>query len=249
MEKATIIRTELVPIHSVTRHPENARKGNVARIEDSLRAHGQYAPVVVHEQSGYILKGNNTHRVLQEKIGAAEILATFVSCTEAQARAILAVDNRTSDDATYDDSALLALLEQVEADGNLAAAGYGQADIDDLTALLEENAEPDPEFMNLGGDTEWPTDDKALTAPPAQVSTASGMEPARKLEDLGRDYASRASRALQLIYPLDQFSWAVEKLSKIGEDFELDNNNNADVVLSLIARYTGEDPPEPPEAA
>lgn len=245
MEKATIVRTELVPIHSVTRHPENARKGNVSRIEDSLRAHGQYAPVVVHEQSGYILKGNNTHRVLQEKIGAAEILATFVSCTEAQARAILAVDNRTSDDASYDDSALLALLEQVEADGNLAAAGYGQADIDDLTALLEESAEPEPEFMDLGGDTDWP-EDKTSDAPPAQVSMASGMEPARKLEDLGRDYAARASRALQLIYPLDQFSWAVEQLSKIGEHLGLDNNNNADVVLALIARYTDEDPPEAP---
>jgi hypothetical protein len=243
MEKATIMRTELVPIHSVTRHPENARKGNVARIEESLRAHGQYAPVVVHEQSGYILKGNNTHRVLQEKIGAAEILATFVSCTEAQARAILAVDNRTSDDASYDDAALLALLEQVEADGNLAAAGYGQADIDDLTALLEEGAEAEPEFLNVADDE---PDPDRLTTPPPKVAMASGMEPARKLEDLGRDYAARASRALQLIYPLDQFSWAVEQLSKIGEDLGLDNNNNADVVLALIARYTEEDPPEAP---
>jgi len=245
MERATIVRTELVPIHSVTRHPENARKGNVARIEESLRAHGQYAPVIVHDQSGYILKGNNTHRVLQEKIGAAEILATFVSCTEAQARAILAVDNRTSDDASYDDTALLALLEQVEADGNLAAAGYAQADIDDLTALLEESVEPEPEYLNTDDDP----DPARLSAPPPQVSMASGMEPARKLEDLGRDYAARASRALQLIYPLDQFSWAVEQLSKIGEDLGLDNNNNADVVLALIARYTEEDPPDAPEAA
>jgi hypothetical protein len=245
MEKATIVRTELVPIHSVTRHPENARQGNVARIEESLRAHGQYAPIVVHEQTGYILKGNNTHRVLQEKIGSPEILATFVSCTEAQARAILAVDNRTSDDASYDDTALLALLEQVDADGNLAAAGYGQADIDDLTALLEESTEPEPEFLN----TDDEPDPDRLTAPPPKVAMASGMEPARKLEDLGRDYATRASRALQLIYPLDQFTWAVEKLSKIGEDLGLENNNNADVVLALIARYADEDPPEPPEAA
>jgi len=244
MEKATIVRTELVPIHSVTRHPENARKGNVSRIEESLRAHGQYAPIVVHEQTGYVLKGNNTHRVMQEKLGSAEILATFVSCSEAQARAILAVDNRTSDGAAYDDAALLALLEQVEADGNLAAAGYGQADLDDLTALLEENAEPEPEYLDVASAAADPLD-----APGPQVSMASGMEPARKLEDLGREYAARASRALQLIYPLDQFSWAVEKLSKIGEDLGLENNNNADVVLALIARYTDEDPPEPPEEA
>lgn len=243
MEKATIVRTELVPIHSVTRHPENARKGNVARIEDSLRAHGQYAPIVVHEQTGYVLKGNNTHRVLQEKLGASEVLATFVSCSESQARAILAVDNRTSDGASYDEMALLALLERTEADGYLSATGYAQADIDDLTALLEEAAEPEPEPLapHLADDT--PPD-----APP-QVSMASGMEPARTLEDLGKEYAARASRALQLIYPLDQFSWAVEKLSKIGEDLGLENNNNADVVLALIARFTDEDPPEPPGEA
>lgn len=242
MEKATIVRTELVPIHSVTRHPENARKGNISRIEESLRAHGQYAAVVVHEQTGYVLKGNNTHRVLAEKIGAAEILATFVSCTEAQARAILAVDNRTSDGASYDDAALLALLEQVETDGNLAAAGYGQADLDDLTALLEESAEPEPEYLNT-------ENTGSGEDPPPQMSMASGMEPARTLEDKGWDYAARASRALQLIYPLGQFSWAVEQLSKIGDDLGLDNNNNADVVLALIARYTDEDPPDAPEEA
>lgn len=237
MEHAKILRTETVPIGSVTRHPENARKGDTARIERSLRDHGQYAPIVVHEPTGYILKGNNTHRVMAEVIGRSEILATFVSCTEAQARAILAVDNRTSDGAGYDDAALLALLETVDAEGNLTLAGYDTHDLDDLSALLEEQAPPVPDAL-LGQ-----TPDPGPAAAP-RVELGSGMQPAKALTELGKDYDARASRAVQLIYPLDQFSWAVDHLTKLAEKWGLDSN--ADVVLYLITDAVGEDAPPPP---
>lgn len=238
MEHAKILRTETVPIGSVTRHPENARKGDTARIERSLRDHGQYAPIVVHEPTGYILKGNNTHRVMAEVIGRSEILATFVSCTEAQARAILAVDNRTSDGAGYDDAALLALLETVDAEGNLTLAGYDTHDLDDLSALLEEQAPPPGPDALLGQ-----TPDPGPNAAP-RVELGSGMQPARSLAEKGMDYDARASRAVQLIYPLNQFTWAVGHLTKLAEKWGLDSN--ADVVLYLISDAVGEDEPAPP---
>lgn len=238
MEHATILRTETVPIGSVTRHPENARKGDTARIERSLRDHGQYAPIVVHEATGYILKGNNTHRVMAEIIGRSEILATFISCTEAQARAILAVDNRTSDGAGYDEAALLALLETVDAEGNLTLAGYDTHDLDDLSALLEEQAPAQDE--GLLGPTPDPGPD---TAP--RVELGSGMQPAKALTELGKDYDKRASRAVQLIYPLNQFTWAVDHLTKLAEKWGLESN--ADVVLYLISDAVGEDEPAPPD--
>lgn len=238
MEHAKILETKTVPIGSVTRHPENARKGDTARIERSLRDHGQYAPIVVHEPTGYILKGNNTHRVMAEVIGRSEILATFVSCTENQARAILAVDNRTSDDAGYDDAALLVLLETLDAQGDLTHAGYDMHDLDDLSALLEESAEPPPEQELLG-----PTPDPGPGAAP-RVELGSGIQPARSLADKGRDYDARASRAIQLIYPLNQFTWAVEHLTKLAEKWDLESN--ADVVLYLISDAVGEDEPAPP---
>lgn len=237
MEHAKILRTETVPIGSVTRHPENARKGDTARIERSLRDHGQYAPIVVHEPTGYILKGNNTHRVMAEVIGRSEILATFVSCTEAQARAILAVDNRTSDGAGYDDAALLALLETVDAEGNLTLAGYDTHDLDDLSALLEEQAPPVPDAL-LGQ-----APDPGPAAAP-RVELGSGMPPAKALTELGKDYDARASRAIQLVYPLNQFTWAVNHLTALAEKWSLESN--ADVVLYLISDAVGEDEPAPP---
>lgn len=139
MEHATILRTESVGIETVQPHPMNARRGDVSKIEQSLRQHGQYVPIVVHDATGHILKGNHTHRVMREKLGRSHILATFVSCTEEQALAILAVDNKTTDGAGYDDESLLALLEQLNGSDMLGAAGYLESEMDDLVALLEEN--------------------------------------------------------------------------------------------------------------
>lgn len=235
MEHATILRSELVSIDSITRHPENARRADVATLEASLREHGQYAPVVVHEQTGYILKGNNTHRVMAEKLGLTEINATFVSCTEAQARAILVVDNKSTDEASYDETALLSLLETLDADGLLAASGFNQTDLDDLTALLEE-AVPEPEEMLGGGDT----GEEPSAAP--RVDVGSGMQAAKSLNELGAEYDARASRSMQLILPLKQFVWAVDQLGKIAAEFDVDNN--ADAVLQLISHHTGAEIPD-----
>jgi len=138
MEKARIVRTELVPIGSVQPHPENARRGNMQRIERSLRENGQYRPIVVDEATGYILGGNHTFRVARDKLGWGHIEATFVQCTEARARAILAVDNSSSDDATYDDDALLTLLDRIAEDNLLPAAGFDVADLDDLRLTLAD---------------------------------------------------------------------------------------------------------------
>lgn len=148
MQHVTILRTELVGIDSISTHPENARRGNVSRIENSLREHGQYAPVIVHESTGYILKGNHTHRVMKEKLGKPHILATFVRCTDEQARAVLAVDNKTTDGGEYDDLALLELLEKLDDTDMLAAAGYEQAEygalLEQIEALGAAVPEPDP---------------------------------------------------------------------------------------------------------
>jgi ParB-like chromosome segregation protein Spo0J len=136
-DQATVRRTETVPIESVRPHPRNARKGDARRIERSLRAHGQYKPIVVHEETGHVLVGNNTWRIAREKLGWDKIHATFVSCTDAKALEILAVDNRTSDGATYDNGALLELLDDISKSGSLAAAGYGTNDHAALIARLE----------------------------------------------------------------------------------------------------------------
>lgn len=143
-DRVAVLRTATVAMSSVRPHPQNARRGNAARIEKSLRAHGQYKPIIVHQESGHILAGNNTWRVANEKLGWDKIEVTFISCSDRQALEILAVDNRTSDDAGYDNEALLALLDDIAGSGgSLLAAGFSAADRDELADALERAATED----------------------------------------------------------------------------------------------------------
>lgn len=236
MEQATILRTETVEINSIHTHPKNARKGNTQVIEKSLREHGQYAPVIVHEPTGYILKGNHTHQVMRDKIGASHIEATFVNCTEERALAILAVDNKSSDGAGYDERGLLALLEELDGTGLLGVSGYETDDLDDLLAKFEEDlpdVEEETEPPLLGESRKQP--DGAATAP--TVDTASGIQPAKSLAELGKQYDQQATRMMLLNYPIKQFTYAVEKLGELAEKHGFDNN--ADTILKLISDATG----------
>lgn len=230
MEHAKILRTDLVSIQAISRHPENARRGDTKRIEASLRNFGQYAAVIVHEQSGYIVKGNNTHRVMADVLGRTEILATFISCTENQARAILAADNRTTDNASYDDLALLALLETLSAAGDLPVTGFSNNDMDELAALLEP--EPDPELLTIDEENEG-------AAP--HVATANGAQASGAAEHV-RAYDRRASRTLHLILPLAQYPWLVKHLDNLQAEYKEDNFS--DTVLRMAAELTGEDVPD-----
>lgn len=147
-ELASVVSTETVPIDAVTPHPANARKGDLNRIAASLREHGQYQDLVVQESSKYILAGNHRWRAAKDKLGWTHVSVKWVRCSDAKALQILAVDNRASDGASYDDGALAELLQELDADGALAAAGYATSDLDDLLAKLEEDepvALPDPE--------------------------------------------------------------------------------------------------------
>lgn len=239
MEKATILRTELVSITSVTRHPDNARKGDTARIEASLRAHGQYAPVVVHEPTGYIVKGNNTHRVLADVMGRSEIMATFISCSEPQARAILVADNRSSDDATYDETGLLALLEQTERDGLLGVTGYSQADLQDLGSTLDALADLEDEPDPFDEDEEQDHVRKMDSAP-SIVDRSDASKPNDSLGARAQEYDENPTRALNLIFTLDQYQWVTKHLRNLSEDFE---GGYAEAFLHLVGDAVDESPP------
>lgn len=224
MEHATITKTETVPVGELKSHPDNARRGNVAAIAESLRANGQFRPIVVQQSTGYILAGNHTYRAAVDKLGWTHIQATFVNCTDARARAILAVDNRSSDQAGYDDQALADLLQQLEQDDLLTVAGYHTDDLDDLLAKLEENTQLNPEEND---NEETFTDD---------------VKEAKSLSDKADAYDAQTSRMVVLNYPIKQFSYVIMQLEALAEEHHLDNN--ADVVLHLLETATGLTPPK-----
>jgi ParB family chromosome partitioning protein len=223
MEHVNVGRNETVPVDSVRPHPQNARRGNTERIERSLRAHGQYKPLVVQESTGLILAGNHTWHVMRDRLGATHVLAQFVACSDEKALAILAVDNRASDGTGYDDSALLALLQELDETGGLIDGGYAESDLDDLVAALEEalplSADPAPNALY-------------------DVAPAVGID-ARK--QMWAEGDGGSTRMMLLQFPLDTFAWVQRQMAALAEKYGMDSN--PDTLVAVLADVTGEPAP------
>jgi len=124
-----------VPIDEVHPLEGNPRRGNIAAVAASLTEFGQIKPIVVRAQTGEILAGNHTWRAAKS-LGWTHIAISSLDVDEITAKAIVLVDNRTSDLGEYDQEDLLNLLADV-ADADLellAATAYSE---EDILALLD----------------------------------------------------------------------------------------------------------------
>ena len=137
MEQRKIEYT-IVDINSVETHPKNVRQGDIGAISESLKAHGQYRPIVVDKRTNRILAGNHTWKAAKA-LGWQQINAGFIETKdEDEALRILLADNRTTDLATYDDTGLAELLKQIaETDTGLLGTMFDGDDLDDLLFKLE----------------------------------------------------------------------------------------------------------------
>lgn len=154
---------EHLPIEQLHNYSRNPRKGNIPAIKKSLHQHGLFKPLLVNtgSQTGEewaVLAGNHTLAAMRELNQQAADAAqdqpyTMVPCyiidvDETQAAEIVLVDNKTSDQADYNNEALADLLDWLP---DLDATGYEQADLDALLdglntveELPEEEAQDTP---------------------------------------------------------------------------------------------------------
>lgn len=125
-----------IDIGTIQPHPKNVRQGDIGAISESLKAHGQYRPIVVDRRTNQILAGNHTWRAAKS-LGWSQIAVGFIETKDDDdATRILLADNRTTDLASYDDTGLAELLKQLSAtDQGLEGTLY---DGDDLDALLKD---------------------------------------------------------------------------------------------------------------
>jgi site-specific DNA-methyltransferase (adenine-specific) len=123
-----------VPLDTLRPYARNPRRGDVATIVESLRANGQYRPIVVRSSTREVLAGNHTLAAARE-LGWSEIAATFVDVDDEQAARIVLVDNRANDVAGYDEAELAELLRGLP---DLEGTGYDQAALDALVYGLEQ---------------------------------------------------------------------------------------------------------------
>lgn len=125
-------RNEIVGIDDVSSYPDNARRGDIDTIRESLRVHGQYRDIVVQESTGYILAGNHTWMAARAE-GWDEIGVTFVDVDDEQAKKIVLVDNRSNDVAAYDIPSLAELLGSLD---TLEGTGFNDKALEEVMGML-----------------------------------------------------------------------------------------------------------------
>lgn len=131
------IKHLIVDIDSIQSHPKNVRHGDIGAISESLKAHGQYRPIVVDERTNQILAGNHTWKAAKA-LGWSQIQASIIETKDDdEALRILLADNRTTDLASYDDTGLAELLKQIaETDTGLLGTLFNGDDLDDLLSKI-----------------------------------------------------------------------------------------------------------------
>ena len=133
------LKIETMPIGDLTPYHRNPRRGNMAAIAESLKARGQYKPIVVNKGTktgiaNEILAGNHTWQAAKS-LGWTTIEAVIVDLDADQAAQIVLADNRIADLGGYDIDALAELLESIEQP--TVGTGYSADDIAEIIAAAK----------------------------------------------------------------------------------------------------------------
>lgn len=131
-----VFKVEQWPIDRPKPYAGNPRRndGAVAKVAQSLREYGFRQPLVV-DTSGVLIAGH-TRLMAARSLGMATVPVHVADgLSEEQARAYRIADNRTADEAEWDESLLTAeLLALQEVDFDLALTGLDPDEIADLLA-------------------------------------------------------------------------------------------------------------------
>ncbi|AWN04203.1 ParB-like partition protein [Gordonia phage Sour] len=136
--------TSVSPSDLNTYH-RNARRGDVATIAGSLKAHGQYRPIVVNKgthtgRPNEVLAGNHTLMAIRDLAESypdderwASVLVHWLDVDDDRCRRIVLADNRTAEKGSYDHDLLFELVDSLG--GDLDGTGYTDADLEMLSDL------------------------------------------------------------------------------------------------------------------
>jgi len=160
-------RIELWPVERLVPYARNARThsdAQVATIAASIAEFGFLNPILVDTNAG-ILAGHG-RLLAARKLGLERVPVVILDhLSETQKRAYILADNRTAEQAGWDDAILRAELADLKAaDVELATLGFSD---DDLKALL---AEVEPETAETAADAP----DEEIPEPPAAPVSRPG---------------------------------------------------------------------------
>lgn len=163
------LRHLAVPIETLSLDPANARlhdERNLDAIKGSLARWGQRLPVVV-QRHGKVVRAGNGRVLAARQLGWTHLAALIVDEPDVEATAFAIADNRTSDLAEWDDSALARLLQSLPQD-LLDTTGFSTDDLNELlseldpTSAHEDEAPPLPKVAVTRHGDLWRLGDHSL---------------------------------------------------------------------------------------
>lgn len=144
-----------ISVDAITEHPDNPNEGDIGAISESMDAHGFLGAILVQRSTGRVLAGNHRYRTAVLK-GASTIPGFWLDVDDDSASRILAVDNRTSQLATFDNAKLLQLLAGAAiSPRGLEGTGYDGDDLDHLVKIVQGG------YQGEGGGGDDDVDDAA----------------------------------------------------------------------------------------
>lgn len=159
------LKTTRVKLDSLEQWPGNARRGVVAGVKESMRVNGVFQPLIVQKSTNRIIAGNHRWLALRELHDEDPenfddgVDVVMIDVNDARASKMNLADNKTSDDASWDNQALLDQLVSIqEQDGDLLGTGFDPDEFEDLQAVVDDEtlSEGAPGSMDLA---EKPDDD------------------------------------------------------------------------------------------
>lgn len=132
------LRPLAVDLDTLRPLPGNPRIGDVEAIARSLVKFGQRKPITA-KLDGTVTAGNHT-MLAARSLGWPQIACVYVDDDDSTASAWALADNRLAELASYDEAALLALIERVDDVELLDATGWHEDDVADLVARIDADA-------------------------------------------------------------------------------------------------------------
>lgn len=215
---------------------KNPRKGDIPAIAASLRRHTQYKPITVNlgthtGRPNEVLAGNHTLMAFRQNGEDYpddrqwnKINVFWIDVDNDTAERIVVADNQTGQLGGFDEEQLARLVEGFE--GDIKGLGFSEADVADLTALLEERE-----------DAALPTAND-LSNPSARDD---GLINQKDLTTRKDDAENAANRMVVLTLPLARFVWVQQKLEAVRKANNIETNTDA--VVALLEEWSGEQAP------
>lgn len=152
---------EQVELSEIVTHPDNPRQGDIGLISSLITTNGWYGVLVVQASTRQILVGN--HRYLAAlALGIDTLPVEWLDCDDDTALRILLADNASSDAASYDDTQLATLLQELtQTPAGLLGTGQTPEDLDEIVKRVNTPFTPTTTCtccgQKLKGTTDGPT--------------------------------------------------------------------------------------------